>query len=142
MIGRIPILDVQPVVDCGSWPAKAAVGEVFEVRATIFREGHDAVGANVVLRDADGRAAPYRPMQPLPAGASDVAEGLGGATDRWTAQVSAPREGAWSFAVEAWADPYATWLHAAEVKIAAGIDVELMLEEGARLLERAAALEG
>jgi len=51
MIGRIPILDVTPSEGCGRWPAKAVVGETFTVSATVFREGHDAVNANVALRD-------------------------------------------------------------------------------------------
>jgi len=37
MIGRIPILDVQPAEGCGRWPAKAVVGETFTVSATGFR---------------------------------------------------------------------------------------------------------
>ncbi|WP_434097601.1 maltotransferase domain-containing protein, partial [Streptomyces viridosporus] len=48
-VGRIPVRDVRPSVDCGRRPAKAVVGETFEVTATVFREGHDAVAANVVL---------------------------------------------------------------------------------------------
>ncbi|NEE08888.1 DUF3416 domain-containing protein, partial [Streptomyces sp. SID7499] len=51
MIGRIPVLDVRPLVDCGRRAAKAVAGETFQVSATVFREGHDAVAANVVLRD-------------------------------------------------------------------------------------------
>ncbi|MER6531333.1 maltotransferase domain-containing protein, partial [Streptomyces sp. NPDC001508] len=50
-VGRIPVLDVRPVVLGGRRPAKAVVGETFEVSATVFREGHDAVAANVVLCD-------------------------------------------------------------------------------------------
>jgi len=45
VIGRIPILDVQPVLECGRRPAKAVAGETFEVSATIFREGHEMLGA-------------------------------------------------------------------------------------------------
>ncbi|MFB4310772.1 maltotransferase domain-containing protein, partial [Actinomadura sp. GTD37] len=44
-LGRIPILDVAPVVGCGRWPAKAVVGETVEVSATVFREGHEMLGA-------------------------------------------------------------------------------------------------
>ncbi|MYS16754.1 maltotransferase domain-containing protein, partial [Streptomyces sp. SID4982] len=40
--------------------------------------------------------------------------------------------------VEAWSDPIATWRHAAGIKIPAGIDTGLVLEEGAELYERAA----
>ncbi|WP_279433115.1 maltotransferase domain-containing protein, partial [Actinomadura bangladeshensis] len=52
-LGRIPILDVAPVVGCGRWPAKAVVGETVEVSATVFREGHEMLGAAVVLRTPD-----------------------------------------------------------------------------------------
>ena len=127
MIGRIPILDVTPSEGCGRWPAKAVVGETFTVSATVFREGHDAVNANVVLRDPRGRKGPLTPMLPGAPG-----------TDRWSAEVTPTSSGRWSFVVEAWSDPFATWHHNAEIKIAAGIDVELMLEEGALVLERAA----
>ena len=40
MIGRIPILDVQPSVDCGRWPAKAVVGETFTVSATAGKDDY------------------------------------------------------------------------------------------------------
>src|SRR4051794_23715925 len=127
MIGRIPVLDVSPRVDCGGRPAKSVVGEPFEVSATVFREGHDAVGANVVLRDPRGRSGPWTPMRELAPG-----------TDRLGAEVVATSPGRWTYTVEAWGDPFATWRHHAEIKIPAGIDTELVLEEGALLLERAA----
>ncbi|MEU0748959.1 maltotransferase domain-containing protein, partial [Streptomyces albogriseolus] len=58
-IGRVPVRDVRPCVDRGRRPAKAVVGEAFEVTATVFREGHDAVAANVVLKDPEGRPGPF-----------------------------------------------------------------------------------
>ncbi|WP_329381316.1 alpha-1,4-glucan--maltose-1-phosphate maltosyltransferase [Streptomyces sp. NBC_01716] len=128
MIGRIPVLDVRPLVNCGKNPAKAVSGETFQVTATVFREGHDAVGANVVLRGPDGRPGPWTPMRELAPG-----------TDRWGADVTPTTEGRWTFKVEAWSDPLATWRHAAEIKIPAGIDTDLVLAEGAALFERAAA---
>ena len=60
-IGRIPVQDVSPVVDCGARPAKSVVDEQFVVRATVFREGHDAVNASVVLISPDGKEQ-VRPM--------------------------------------------------------------------------------
>jgi starch synthase (maltosyl-transferring) len=128
MNGRIPISDVHPVVDCAARPAKAVVGETFEVRATVFREGHDAVAANVVLRDPRGRPGPYTPMRLLAPG-----------TDRYGALVTPTKPGRWTYSIEAWSDPVATWRHDADIKVRAGIDTELMLEEGARVLTRAAA---
>ena len=38
----------------GAYPAKASVGEAIPIRATVFREGHDAVNASVVLTAPDG----------------------------------------------------------------------------------------
>ena len=50
MPGRVEIDDVAPVVSCGAYPAKAVVGEVIPVRASVWREGHDAVSATLVVR--------------------------------------------------------------------------------------------
>jgi starch synthase (maltosyl-transferring) len=60
-------------------------------------------------------------------------------TDRWGAEVTAASEGRWTYTVEAWSDPVATWRHNAGIKIPAGIDTGLVLAEGVGLLERAAA---
>ncbi len=128
MVGRIPVMDVSPVVAGGSYPAKAAVGEPFLVSALVFREGHDALNADVVLTDPQGRRQPWVRMHKDPDG-----------VDLWTAEVAADSPGPWTFEIEAWSDPVATWRHNAEIKIPAGIDVELMFLEGALLLERAAA---
>ncbi|MFC8214332.1 maltotransferase domain-containing protein, partial [Streptomyces sp. NPDC057296] len=127
-VGRIPVLDVRPAVQQGRRPAKAVTGESFEVSATVFREGHDAVAANVVLRDPRGRPGPWTPMRELAPG-----------TDRWGATVTAGEPGTWSYTVEAWGDPVSTWRHHARIKIPAGIDTDLVLDEGVRLYERAAA---
>ncbi len=128
VVGRIPVLDVRPIVRQGRRPAKAVTGEAFQVSATVFREGHDAVAANVVLKDPEGRPGPWTPMRELAPG-----------TDRWGATVTAGEPGLWTYAVEAWSDPVTTWRHHARIKVPAGIDTGLVLEEGARLHERAAA---
>lgn len=127
MIGRIPITDIHPVVDCGQWPAKAVAGETFEISATVFREGHDAVAAGVVLIAPDGQRNRLKPMREQVQG-----------TDRWSTTVCLAAEGDWQFRVEAWSDPMGTWLHDAGIKIPRGMDSDLMCEEGARLFERAA----
>jgi starch synthase (maltosyl-transferring) len=127
VIGRIPILDVEPVLDCGRRPAKAVAGETFEVSATVFREGHEMLGAAVVLYAPGGaRQRPVRMREAAPG------------TDRYRAEVTVGGEGPWRFQVEAWGDPIAHWQHDAGIKVPLGQDVELMMTEGALLLRRAA----
>src|SRR6201987_1678936 len=48
--GRVEIDNVQPVVSCGAYPAKAVVGEMVPVSAAVWREGHEAVAATLVVR--------------------------------------------------------------------------------------------
>jgi starch synthase (maltosyl-transferring) len=128
--GRIGIDDVAPVVSLGTQPAKAAVGEVIPIAATVWREGHDAVAATVVWRGPGERT-----------GAMQVSMAEGVEPDRFHALVTADREGTWTFRVDAWSDPVATWRHAVEAKTAAGQSAAELandLETGALLLERAA----
>jgi starch synthase (maltosyl-transferring) len=124
-IGRIPVLDVKPLVDGGRFPVKAVTGEQIPVSAVVFREGHDAVAATAVLIDPDGQLHTQVRLTP----ASD-------GSDLFTGQLRPDRVGQWTYRVEGWSDPYGTWDHDATIKIAAGVDVEVMLEEGARLFER------
>jgi starch synthase (maltosyl-transferring) len=125
MVGRIPVMNVMPVVDLGRQPAKATVDEPFPVSATVFREGHDKLGAEVVLTGPDGRRRPPVRMVKHPE-----------IPDRYDAWVTPDAGGAWTFEVQAWSDPLATWEHAAGLKIPAGVDVELMFTEGRLLLQR------
>jgi starch synthase (maltosyl-transferring) len=127
VIGRIPILDVQPAVDCARRPAKAVAGETFEISATVFREGHGMLGAGAVLHDPAGRRQPLARMRELVPG-----------TDRLGTEVTVTSQGLWQFHVEAWGDPIAHWQHDAAIKVPRGQDVELMLAEGALLFEHAA----
>ncbi len=119
---------MQPVVARGKRPAKAVTGETFEVSATVFREGHEMLGAGVVLRGPDGRRRPLVPMREIAMG-----------TDRQGAEVTVTSEGLWHFEVEAWGDPVARWRHDAAIKVPLGQDVELTLADGALLFERVAA---
>ncbi|MBG6238355.1 starch synthase (maltosyl-transferring) [Mycetocola sp. CAN_C7] len=125
-IGRIPVLGLSPIVSCGRWPARGFVGEVIPFRATAFREGHDAIGVELLLTSPAGVTTRH-PMSLITVGLDDY-EAL--------AQVDAP--GIWRFTVRAYSDDFETWHHNASIKIPAGIDVELMFTIGAQLLQRAA----
>jgi starch synthase (maltosyl-transferring) len=124
-------MDVTPLVDRGRLPAKATVGEPFPVRAKVFREGHDKLGAEVVLTDPSGQRRPPVRMRTVD-----------GVPDLHEAWVTPDTPGHWAFEVVAWSDPLATWEHAAGIKIPADIDTELMFLEGKLLLERVRASLG
>ena len=128
--GRIPVQSVRPLVDGGTCPAKSVEHEDFIVAAQVFREGHDAVNATAVLTDPDGVDHHY-PMHVDNPGLS-----------WWSATVAADRPGWWTYRVEGWSDPWGTWVHDATIKVEADVDAELMLEEGARMLERCLAEQG
>ena len=124
-IGRIPVVKVEPVIEGGAYAAKAVVGEEFPVTARVFREGHDALGATVVLTSPDGRETSYPMPQIWP-------EGL----DIYQTWVRPDCPGKWTFRVEGWSNPWETWHHNAEIKLGAGIDQELVRLEGEDLLTR------
>ena len=126
-IGRIPVVKVSPVIEGGAYPAKASVGELVPIRAKVFREGHDAVNASVILTSPTGveTRVDMTPLEP---------RGL----DPWEAWVRPDSEGLWTFRVEGWSDPWGTWHHNAEAKLPAGVDIELVCLEGRALLERTA----
>src|SRR4051794_24474044 len=64
MTGRFPIEDVTPSVSCGRYPAKAVVGELVPVSAVSYREGHHALGVNVVWTGPDGDAQAFTRLSP------------------------------------------------------------------------------
>ena len=126
-IRRIPVARSRPVIEGGAYPAKATVGEPFPIRAKVFREGHDAVNASVVLTapTASRRGSMHRP-RPL-------------GFDGWAAWVRPDDRGAWTFRVEGWCDPWGTWLHNAEIKLPAGVDVDWSAPRATRSSRAAAA---
>ncbi len=122
---RVVVEAVRPVVDCGAFPAKTAVGEPMSVIADVFTDGHDAVAACVRWRhvDAQGEGTPWRetPMTPL-------------GNDRFAALITPERLGRLEYDIIGWIDHLETWRRDTAKKVEAGIDVSLELITGARLL--------
>ncbi len=130
MIGRMGIDDIAPLVSAGQQPAKAVVGEYFPVSTTAWREGHDALG--VTLHVEAPRRGPFDVrMVPAPE------------PDTFNAAFVPDAVGFWSYRIEAWSDPYATWRSAVLTKLDAGqgaADLANDIETGARVLDTAADL--
>ena len=126
MINRIPVTDISPTVFFGGdfVPVKAIAGEDIPVSATIFREGHDLLGADVVLYSASGKELSRTVMRE---------EWHGG--DRFLGSVRIPEQGDYTFTIDSYDHPFATWIHDAEIKIPAEIDSELMCTIGRLIFE-------
>jgi len=129
-IGRIPIVGLVPEVDGGKWPAKAYLGEVIPFAATAFKEGHDVIGVELLLSDPASKTTSYR-----------LTESFSG-TDYFETRIKMTGLGLWSYSISAYQDDFLTWHHNANVKINVGQDVELMIQEGMLLFERALAEPG
>jgi starch synthase (maltosyl-transferring) len=129
VLGRIVIDDVRPRTPTGAYPAKAVVGENVVVSAEIHKDGHDILAARVCWRPTANGDKPVETRLAL------VNPGL----DHWEGVIVPSTLGDHEFVIEAWTDRYATWRHKAEVKLAAGQDIAVELEEGAQLFERGAA---
>lgn len=133
VIGRLGIDDVRPRTADGALPTKAVVGEVVPISALVWREGHDAIAATVVVTDPEGReyTVPMTAEQHRP--------------DYCHALFAPDEPGLWTFRVEAWSDPVSTWRNAVTKKSAAGQSAAEMVNDlthGAELLRRAASEAG
>jgi starch synthase (maltosyl-transferring) len=119
---RIQIQRVTPQVDCGRYAVKRTVGELVEVTANVFRDGHELLGAAVRYK----RAAATRWLEaPLTS--------LG--NDAWAGSFAVDRAGTWCFRVEAWVDRVGSFQQELRRKVEAGQkELEGELSEGAVLL--------
>jgi starch synthase (maltosyl-transferring) len=131
---RVVIEQPRPLVECGSLPAKATAGIPVTITASIFADGHDLVMGWVRHGRPGAGGDTSDRWQELPMRA------LG--DDRFGAVLTPTREGPWAFEIVAMPDLYGSWLGDLRVRLDAGQDVALELEEGAGMAERAAALPG
>ncbi|MDQ2697683.1 MAG: DUF3416 domain-containing protein [Actinomycetota bacterium] len=114
----------------GHYRPKAFAGEAVPFQVTAFREGHDRIGVQLRLFSPSGDESLHR------------LDALEDGFDRWLTEVALLEQGLWRFRFESFGDDFATWEHAAALKIAAGVDASLMRELGALLFDRAGAEKG
>ena len=123
---RLVIENVAPTVDGGRHAVKRVVGDVVDVGADVYKDGHDLIAAHVAYLPPEERQWSYARMR------YDDPE------DRWSGSFTVDRIGRWTFTVEAWTDTLATWRSELAKKVAAGYDVSSELLEGAAILAAAA----
>ena len=117
---------VTPEIDGGRFPAKRVVGETVVVEGDIFTDGQDALAAVLRYRHEAATRWIETPMAPL-------------VNDRWRGEFPVTELGRYVFTIEAWVDHFETWSRQLAKRLAAGQDVRLELEVGARMIEETAA---
>ncbi len=120
---RVVIEGVSPEIDGGRFPAKAAVGDAFEVEADIFCDGHDKVDAALLIRrDGEER------WREVPMAFVD--------NDRWRGVAIVEANARYRYTLVAWRDLFASWRDEVSKKHAAGVVIALELKEGMALVGR------
>ena len=129
--GRVVVECVEPAIDDGRFPIKRTPGEVVNVTADAFADGHDQLVAILkyrhVPRQGDGLDAEWSETPLVPLG-----------NDSWGASFPVSDLGVYEYTVEAWIDYFGTWLKGLLAKFEAGQDVSSELLEGAELIQAAA----
>jgi len=123
---RLVIEHVTPELDAGRHPVKRVLGDVIEVEADIYKDGHDAIAARIVYSgpgDEGWQSTPLEYQYP---------------PDRWSGRFEVSRVGRWRYTVEAWPDRYGSWRSDLEKRVAAKQELGVELLEGAALLQKAA----
>jgi starch synthase (maltosyl-transferring) len=112
----ILILDVWPQVDCGRYAVKREVGDILEVWADIFKDGHDKISAH---------------LEYWREGSDDVsvAEMTFFDNDRWRGFFHVGDPGRYRYRIVAFPDYVATKRDEIVKKFDAGIDVSLEIRE-------------
>jgi len=116
---------VSPRLDDGRYPIKREVGDVLEVSADIYKDGHDSLAAVLLYRDASASRWREVPMTAVDG------------NDRWAGRVRLERVGRTVYTLEAWPDLFATWRSDLAKKRGAGQSVTVELVEGRALIDAA-----
>ncbi len=120
----IVIERIQPELDGGRHPVKRVVGDQLLGPADLFADGHDLLGAALLLRPDDEEAWREAPMRPID-------------NDRWSGHIDLVRNRWHVYAIEAWRDAWGTWRHGLHKKVEASVPVPVELEEGSLLVQAA-----
>jgi starch synthase (maltosyl-transferring) len=122
---RVVIEGVEPEIDGGRFAIKRTVGEIVQVRASAFADGHDLISCRLLFRSEGHPEWNSAPMAEL-------------GNDRWEGEFSTAEVGLSFYSVEGWVDRFKTWRADLRKRIAAGQDLAVELLIGSRLVDEAA----
>ena len=118
---RVIVERVVPELDGGRFYIKAVPGEIIEVAADIFCDGHDKIAARLLYKHQDDKKWSEAPLASIN-------------NDRWGGAFVVQKQGFYQYVFEAWVDHLASWQHEVILKIRDGQHVDVELLAGAQLL--------
>ncbi|MBV8534956.1 MAG: DUF3416 domain-containing protein, partial [Alphaproteobacteria bacterium] len=121
---RVAIERVTPEIDDGRYPAKRVVGDVLDIEADIFADGHDKIAACIRYRETDEGEWREAAMAFVD-------------NDRWRGRIPLARNGTYVYTVEAWLDRFESWRAEFLKKRDAGQDVAPEFAEALELVRTA-----
>lgn len=125
LLPRIVIENTQPSIEGGLFASKAIVGRTVTVSSKVYADGHDKLAVVLRWRAVGSDSWHSSAMQDL-------------GNDSWQGELVINEVGRHVYTVEAWIDQFASYRYELEKKYAAGVAIELELEEGRLHLQQAA----
>jgi starch synthase (maltosyl-transferring) len=126
---RVVVEYVTPEIDAGRFYIKKIEGDILQVEADIFTDGHDHVRGRLLYKHDSEKKWSFAPMHLIN-------------NDRWQASFDLPKTGFYQYTVTGWVDHALTWLEGFFKKYqdAQHMGVELLI--GAGFLEAMLPLAG
>ena len=122
---RVVIAHVEPEIGGGRFAIKRTIGERVQVRADIFADGHDKLGAMLLYRAPEESVWREEEMRFVE-------------NDRWEGQFRAEHLGRYQYTIVGWVDAFGTWSEGLEKNFAAGQGVAVDIAIGAELVQATA----
>ena len=123
-LNQVTIERVVPQIDGGRYPIKRIVGDVLEVSADIFVDGHDQIAACIRYQEKGAAGWDEAPMAFVD-------------NDRWAGRLPLTRNATYLYTIEAWRDRFESWRTEFVKRRAAGQDGRLEFAEAIELAKAA-----
>jgi starch synthase (maltosyl-transferring) len=120
---RVIIEDVSPVIDNGRFPAKALEGDLLDVEADVFADGHDLIAADLLYKhesEAEWKSITLAPL----------------VNDRWKGSINLERTGIYRFHIKGWIDTFRTIQHDIKAKMNAEEDILPDVSEALEIMKK------
>lgn len=119
---RAIIENIEPTIQNGKFPINRVVGEIVQVAADVFADGHDIVKADLLFKHKADKQWERLRMEEL-------------GNDSMSTFFTVEKQGYFSFKIQAWVDHASNWQHGLRRKVEDGQNVTSELQDGIQYLD-------